>query len=217
MNAHAPVKFGKKVGMGQAVRRVEDEKFISGQGRYTDDVQAEGALQAYFIRSSYAHAKFTIGDTTDVLASEGVKLCLTAADIEGHGPIKCQTVQKQTDGTMHPTMDIPLLCDGVARHVGDAVAMIVAETVDQAEDAAELLEIDWDMLDVVTDTEGALADDAPLVYEELKSNIAFETEHGNADESDAIFKSASRVSELKLINNRLVCNYMEMQIGRAHV
>ncbi|MFD0915840.1 xanthine dehydrogenase family protein molybdopterin-binding subunit [Pseudahrensia aquimaris] len=211
MNAHTPIKFGKKVGMGQSVRRVEDANFVSGKGQYTDDVQRDGALQAFFLRSPYAHATFTINSVEDAENADGVKLVLTAKDITENGPIKCQAVQTQADGTQHPTKDIPLLCDGVARHVGDAVAMIVAETVDQAQDAAELIDIDWDMLDVVTDTEAALDANATLVYEDLGSNKAFELIHGNPDETEEIFKSAARVTELKLINNRLVCNYMEMR------
>lgn len=211
MNVHAPVKFGKKVGMGQSVRRVEDENFVSGKGQYTDDIKRENELHAVFLRSPYAHASFVINSVEEAEKAKGVKLVLTAGDMMGYAPLKCQTVQKQVDGTLHPTKDIPLLCEGIARHVGDAVAMVVAESVDQANDAAELIDIDWDMLDVITDTEHALDEGANLVYEDLGSNLAFETVHGNADEAERIFKDAPHVTELKLINNRLVCNYMEMR------
>lgn len=209
MNAHTPLKFGKHAGMGKAVRRVEDAQFVTGTGCYTDDVAANGALHAFIVRSPYAHAAFTIGDTSDAASAPGVHMVMTAADITEHGPLKTQTPQKQIDGTMCETRDIPLLCDGVVRHVGDAVAMVVADSLEEAQEAADLIEIDYDMGDAVTDTEGALAKGQPLVYPDSGTNLAFETEAGNADEAVAIFNKAARVTELKLINNRLVCNYME--------
>ncbi|EFL88987.1 xanthine dehydrogenase family protein molybdopterin-binding subunit [Ahrensia sp. R2A130] len=209
MNAMTPPKFGQKVGMGQSVLRKEDAAFITGEGNYTDDVKRDGALHAYVLRSPTAHATFTIEDRDTAASMDGVKLVLTAADIEGHGGLKCQTVLKQVDGTMHDTKDIPLLCDGVVRHVGDAIAFVVAETEAQAREAGEAIEVDFDMLPTVVDTESALSDDAVLVYDDTPNNLAFEVEMGNADRSREIFKSAARVSELKLINNRLICNYME--------
>ena len=209
MNAITPIKFGKQVGMGKSVRRTEDAAFVQGKGCYTDDVQDEGALRAYVLRSPYAHATFTIGDLGDVREMEGVELVLTAADIRENGPLRCQTVQVQVDGTKHESKDIPLLCDGLVRHVGDAVALVVAQTLAQAQEAAEAIEVDYDMLDAVVDTEGALEDGAPLVYDDLGTNQAFEFQAGNADETRALFEKADKVTELKLVNNRLVCNYME--------
>ena len=215
MNAFSPVKFGKHVGMGQSVRRKEDGNFITGSGLYTDDVRSEGALHAYVLRSPYAHARFTVEDRESAEQSEGVHLVLTADDIREHGPLRCQTIQTQIDGTQHASKDIPLLADGIVRHVGDAVAFIVADSRKQAQDAAELLEIDYDMLDAVVDTEGALAGDVPLVYEDLGSNLAFETENGDVKACADTFEGAARVSEVKLINNRLVCNYMEPRVCLA--
>lgn len=209
MNAHTPPKFGAKVGMGQSVTRTEDASFITGAGCYTDDVQQAGSLHAYVLRSPYAHAKFSFDDLSDAHNAPGVKLILTAADISEHGPLKCQTILTQPDGKQHVSKDVPLLADGVVRHVGDAIAFIVAETIAQAREASEMIAVDYDMLDATTDTEGSLASTSPLVHEDLGTNRAFEFVAGNTEESNKIFESAPHVTELKIINNRLVCNYME--------
>ena len=209
MNAFTPPKFGQKVGMGSAVVRKEDAEFITGQGRYTDDIKAEGMVHAYVLRSPFAHAKFKVEDASTARDMAGVHLILTATDIEGHGGLKCQTLLKQVDGTMMESKDIPLLCVDTVRHVGDAVAFIVADTEAQAREAAEAIEIDYDMLDAAIETEASLSPDAPLVYSDRPANLAFEFEAGNAKETAIIFDSAKRITELKLINNRLVCNFME--------
>ncbi|MEE9314625.1 MAG: xanthine dehydrogenase family protein molybdopterin-binding subunit [Rhizobiaceae bacterium] len=209
MNAITPPKFGQKVGMGQSVLRKEDNQFIQGQGCYTDDIKREGELYSFVLRSPAAHAKFIIEDVETARAMDGVKLILTAVDIEGHGPVRCQTILKQIDGTMHDSKDIPLLCEDTVRHVGDAIAFIVAETEALAREAAELIEVDFDMRDCIVDTEACLEDTATLVYDDKPNNLAFEVEMGNAEASKDVFKTAPRVSELKLINNRLICNFME--------
>ena len=209
MNAHTPPKFGQKVGMGQSVLRKEDHAFITGAGKYTDDVKRDDALNAVVLRSPYAHATFTVEDAETARSMPGVHLVLTAADIQGHGALKCQTILKQIDGTDLTTKDIPLLCDGVVRHVGDAVAFVVADTIAQAQEASEAIEIDYDMQDVTVNTEASLSDDAPLVYDDKPNNLAFHLEMGNGDKTREIFATAPKVSELKLINNRLICNYME--------
>ncbi len=211
MNAHTPLKFGAHVGMGKSVHRKEDAAFITGHGLYTDDVRRPDALHGIVLRSPHAHATFTIGALDDVRAMPGVHLVLTGADMTPYKPLKCLNTVEQRDGTKHATRDIPLLCTDTVRHVGDAVAFVVADTVEQAREAAEAIEVDYDMLPAVVDTEGALADDAPLVYPEAGTNLAFDAERGNADRAREIFKTAPCVTELKLINNRLVCNYMEVR------
>ncbi len=211
MNAHTPIKFGKKVGMGQAVTRVEDANFVTGAGTYTDDVKRDDTLHAVVLRSPYAHASFTIADADTARGMDGVHLILTAADIEGHKGLTCQAVQVQVDGTRHPVKDIPLLCDRVVRHVGDAVAFVIADSIALAQEAAEAIEVDYDMLDPAIDTEASLTEGAAQVYDDRPGNIAFETEHGNAAKTKEILDSAPHITELKLINNRLVCNYMEMR------
>ncbi len=209
MNAFTPPKFGQKVGMGQSVVRKEDAKFITGQGQYTSDIKRDGELHASLLRSPVAHATFTIEDIDTARAMPGVHLVMTANDLKGFSDLRCQTLLEQVDGTNVTPKDIPLLCRDTVRHVGDAIAFVVADSVDQAQLAAEAIEVDYDMLDVVVDTVGALSDDAPLVYPDKPNNLAFEFAMGNHDETKAAFENAKHITELTLINNRLVCNYME--------
>lgn len=209
MNALTPPKFGQKVGMGQSVTRKEDANFITGTGQFTDDVKRDGAVHGVVLRSPYAHATFKIEDVEAARSMPGVHMVLIAADIEEFGALTCQTLLQQVDGTELTPKDIPLLCQDTVRHVGDAVAFVVADTIAQAREASEAIEVDYDMKAVAVDTEGAMADDAPLVYDDKPNNIAFEIEMGNGEETLAALKSAKHVTELKLINNRLICNYME--------
>lgn len=208
---NAPLKFGSHVGMGKSVRRKEDAAFVTGAGLYTDDVRSENALHAVLLRSPYAHARFTFVDKEAALASPGVHLIMTAADIPGHKGLSCQVSLELKDGAPLVKRDIPLLCEDTVRHVGDAVAFIVADSVQAAKDAAELIEIEYEMLDAVVETDRALSNTSALVYPEAETNLAFEAERGNSERAHAIFNSAPHVSELKLINNRLVCNYMEVR------
>ena len=209
MNAFSPPKFGQKVGMGQSVLRKEDAAFITGAGQYTDDVKRDGALAATVLRSPYAHAKFSIEDVEIARSMPGVHLVLTAADIQDHGGLACQVILPEVTGKNLTTKDIPLLCEDTVRHVGDAVAFVIADTLAQAREAAEAIEVDYEMLDAIVDTEASLSDGAVQVYDDKPNNIAFHFELGNRDKAADVFKTAPRVTELKLINNRLVCNYME--------
>lgn len=205
MNVNTPPKFG----MGAPVRRVEDQAFITGNGNFTDDVQSVDALHAYVVRSPHAHAKFTIENIDEALAADGVQLVMTHVDIAEYGDIPCQTLLPQVDGTPIDPKNIPLLCKDTVHHLGDAVAFIVADSVNAAQAAAELIEIEYDILDSTVETEESLAADAPLAHSDLSSNQAFELAFGDGKANAAVFESAARVTELKLINNRLVANYME--------
>ncbi|MEZ5790468.1 MAG: xanthine dehydrogenase family protein molybdopterin-binding subunit [Nitratireductor sp.] len=205
MNEIVQTKFG----MGAAVRRKEDIAFITGKGQYTDDFTAPGMLHGFVLRSPYAHARFTITDISAAQSHPGVHLVMTAEHVSHLKPLPCVAKVKQPDGSMNGNRDIPLLCDGVVRHVGDAVAFIVADSVAIARDAAELIEIDYEMLEAVADTEAALDPASPKVYEDSDSNIAFVTRTGDYDATDAAFAKAAHVTELRIINNRLVSNYME--------
>ena len=206
---NAPVKFGKKAGMGQGILRTEDKNFITGKGMYSDDVNVEGELHAFVLRSPYAHAKFKIENIEDAKKAEGVKLILTADDLKEYNPIQCLTPQKQIDGSDHPLKEVPLLADGIVKCVGEGVAFIVAQTYEQAREASEMIEVDYDMLEAIVDTEKCLEKSAPLVHEDMGTNLAFETEQGNAEETQKVFKNAKKIVEMKLLNNRLVANYIE--------
>ena len=136
-------------------------------------------------------------------------LVLTAADLAHLGDLRSSVMQKQPDGTRAPTRDIPILCRDRVNHVGDAVAFIVADTRALAQDAAELIEVDYDSEDAAADTATALDKDTPLVWPELGSNRAFLYELGDKKKTDAAFAKAAQVVGIKFVNNRLVCNYME--------
>ncbi len=205
MNQIAHAKFG----MGAPLRRKEDHAFITGHGRYTDDFKLEGELHAFVVRSPHAHARFTIVDISAAAAHPGVHLVLTASDVAHLVPLRTQTPVKQPDGTTSTPRDIPVLCDAIVRHVGDAVAFIVADSVAVARDAAELVQIDWEPMPAVVETGAALEPSAPLVHPEAGSNLAFTGEVGDRAKTEAVFAKAAQVASLTLINNRLVCNYME--------
>ncbi|WP_075995867.1 xanthine dehydrogenase family protein molybdopterin-binding subunit [Salaquimonas pukyongi] len=207
MNETVHAKFG----MGASVLRTEDDAFATGQGRYTDDIKAEGMLHGYVLRSPHAHARFTITDTSAARQADGVHLILTAADIAHLKPLSNVTPIRNEDGSEIVNRDLPVLCDGIVRHVGDAIAFIVADSTAEARDAAELIEVDFEDLDVVIDTEGALDEDAPLVYPQAGTNLAFTTFLGDREKTAELFSKAARVSELRIVNSRLVCNYMEVR------
>jgi carbon-monoxide dehydrogenase large subunit len=205
MNERAPIKFG----LGAPVRRLEDDALVRGQGRYTDDVKADGALIGYVLRSPHAHADFSIGDVEAAHASPGVRLVLTAADIAHLHPLPCIAAIRQANLKTVTQREIPLLCATTVRHVGDAVAFIVADTLNQARDAAERIAVDYEVRPAVADTMGALAPGAPKVYPDEPSNQAFRLFLGDEERTRQAFAKARRVSEIAIVNNRLVTNYME--------
>ncbi len=198
-----------KFGVGASALRKEDAPLITGRGQYTDDIHKDGELHAYVLRSPYAAAAFTITSTEEAAKAEGVSLVLTAADIAHIGPVKCQGRATQPDGTVHEVREQPVLCDGRVHFVGDAIAFVVADTATHARDAAELIEVDWEMGEAVSDTAAALQDGAPLVWPELGTNKVYTYRIGDAAASDEAFARAAHVSEISFTNNRLISNYME--------
>jgi aerobic carbon-monoxide dehydrogenase large subunit len=198
-----------KFGVGASALRKEDDALIKGEGRYTDDVKREGALHSYVLRSPQAAGTFTIGSLDEAKAAPGVKLILTAKDITHLGPIKCMAKAKQPSGEEHPVRDIPLLAADRVSYVGDAIAFIVADSLDQAQDAAELIEVDYDAEDAQTDLATALDEGAPLVWPELGSNQLYLHENGNREATAKAFDAAAHVTTIQFVNNRLVSNYLE--------
>ena len=198
-----------KFGMGASVLRLEDQAFITGQGRYTDDIAPEGLLHGYVLRSPVAKASFKIGSLDDARAAPGVHLVLTGEDVAALGALKSGVMQRQPDGSRAPTRDIPILCRERVNHVGDAVAFIVADSRELAQDASELIEVDYDGEEVASATATALDPGTPLVWPELGSNRAFTYRFGDREKSDAAFAGADKVTRVEFHNNRLVCNYME--------
>lgn len=198
-----------KFGVGASALRKEDPRLLRGEGAFTDDIKVEGELRGYVLRSPHAAARFSIVDLDAARSSPGVQLILTAQDVAHLGPVVCQTPLKQPDGTHHPLKHVPLLCDGEVRYVGDAVAFIVADTLSQAQDAAELIEIDWDFGEAQVDLAGALEPESPLVWPDLGTNQAFLYRMGDRAVTEAAFADAEHVTTIKFVNNRLICNYME--------
>ncbi|MGL4728881.1 MAG: xanthine dehydrogenase family protein molybdopterin-binding subunit, partial [Bosea sp. (in: a-proteobacteria)] len=198
-----------KFGVGQPMRRVEDQRFITGHGRYTSDVLAEKALQAFVLRSPHAFARFTIKDISAAQAMKGVRLILTAADVTHLGGVPCQGNVPNADKSPTPNPVQPLLCGDTVRHVGDAVAFIVAETIEQARDASEAIDIAWEPLKAVADPAEALSKGAPQIWPDAPGNRVYETAMGDAAKVEAAFKAAARRVKLTIENNRLVTNYME--------
>ena len=198
-------------GIGQSVTRIEDLRLLTGGGKYTDDVQLENESAAYILRSPHAHAEIRGIDTGAAGSAPGVLAVLTGADIEADGinPMPNMFPVKSMDGTERPETYRPLLAQGRVRHVGDPVALVVAETLVQARDAAELIAVDYDVQPSVTDTRAAAEPGAPQVHDNIPGNLCFDWGKGDRDATEAAFAKADHVTTLELVNNRVVVNPME--------
>src|SRR5215471_11347545 len=181
--------------LGASIKRREDPRFITGKGNYTDDLKLPGMKYAAFVRSPHAHAKIASIDTSKAKSAPGVVAVYTGKNMAG-------VVQ---DLVMVPHM--PLTSD-VARHVGDPVAVVIAESQDAANDAAELVAVQWQPLPAVTATERAAVASAPVLHASAPGNVAFKWELGGGD-VDAAFKSADVMVKKRIVNQRLVANAME--------
>ena len=204
MNTVAP-----KFGVGASALRKEDLPLLKGEGAYTGDIVRPGELRGFVLRSPYAAAAFRILSTEQAAQAPGVHLVLTAADIAHLGDVPCLARAPQPDGTKHEVRNTPVLCRDRVRHVGDAVAFVVAESQDAAEDAAELIEIDWEMEEANVSLAAAGDEGVPLVWPELGSNLAFRHQTGDAAAVEKAFAAAAKTSEITVVNNRLVANYLE--------
>jgi len=203
-----------KFGIGQPVRRVEDQRLVTGRGRFTDDVNLPGQVYGFVVRSPHAHARIRRIDTSKAMAAPGVLAVLTAADVGG-ASIPCFVPITNRDGSKAPMPAHPILCRDKVRYVGDKVAFVVAETRAQARDAAELVEVDYEPLEAVVDTAAALGARVPPVHEECPGNLAFDWHFGDEQAVAAAFAKAARRVRLELVNNRLVCNPMEPRAAVA--
>jgi carbon-monoxide dehydrogenase large subunit len=206
-----------KFGIGQSVRRVEDQRLVRGRGRYTDDISLPGEAYLVVVRSPHAHAKVNGVDTAAAKAAPGVLLVATAADLEaaGNNSVPCFVPIENRDGSQAPMPKHPILVADKVRYVGDNVAFVVAETRAQARDAAELVEVDYEPLEAVADTATALLPGKAQVHAECPNNVAYDWHYGEAEAVDAAFAKAKRVVKLELINNRVVANAMEPRAAVA--
>jgi aerobic carbon-monoxide dehydrogenase large subunit len=201
-----------KFGIGDSVRRVEDPRLLTGGGRYTDDTKLSApAARAYVLRSPHAHADIKSIDTTVARKAPGVLLVFTGDDVKkaGFGDLPCLVPIENRDGTQRAETPRPMLAQGRVRHVGDPVALVVAESLEQAKDAAELIEVDYAARPHTVGTYESAQPSAPLVHDHIKNNIVFDWEMGDRARTEAAFSKADRVVKLQIVNNRLVVNSME--------
>jgi aerobic carbon-monoxide dehydrogenase large subunit len=202
---NAPLK------LGQSILRREDRRFLTGRGRYADDTAPSGALAVLFLRSPHAHARVISIDKSAALASPGVAAIYTAddllADKVGHLPAISEI--KDAAGNRHrEPLHLPMPA-GKVRHVGDIVAMVVAETLDQARDVAEALAVDYETLPAVVTAAQALAPGAPLLHDDVPGNLMCRWGKGDAATTDAAFARAAHVSSLAIRSPRQIVHYME--------
>ncbi len=204
-----------KDGIGASTPRREDLRFLTGNGRYTDDINLRGQAHAYFLRSQMAHGKITAIMTRQAESMPGVVRIFTAKDFEGVGGLPCGWQVTDRHGAVMQEPKHPVLAEGKVRHVGDPIAVVVAETLEQARDAAEAISVDIEELPAVIDMKAALKDGAPKVHDDLTSNLCYDW--GFVEENkaavDAAFASAAHTVSLELVNNRLVANPMEPRVA----
>ncbi len=198
-------------GIGTKPLRKEDHRFITGKGCYTDDINLPHQVFACFVRSPYAHARILSVDTSDALAADGVVAVLTGKDLtgDGVGGLPCGWALHNKDGSPMAEPAHPPLVSDVVRHVGDQVAVVIAETRQQAKNAAELVFVDYEELPAVADVISACAEDAAQVWPEAPGNICFDWEIGDAAATQAAFDQAHRVASIDVVNSRLIANAME--------
>jgi aerobic carbon-monoxide dehydrogenase large subunit len=206
-----------KFGVGQSVRRVEDQRFITGTGRYTDDINLPGQTYGYALRSPEAHARIVSLDVAEAEAAPGVLAVITGAEIEANGTneLPCAIPMVNRDGSEGINPLRPVLCIDRVRHVGDHVAFVVAETPSQAKDAAELIAVEYESLPAVIDTETAADAGRPLVHDNVPHNLAFDWQHGDAEAVGRALAGAAHVTKVRIINNRLVANPLEPRAAIA--
>jgi carbon-monoxide dehydrogenase large subunit len=200
----------EKFAVGQAVRRVEDARLLHGLGRYSDDVDLPRQVYAVLVRSPHAHARIGGIDARAALKSPGVLAVLTGADVAaGVGDMPTDRTRKRRDGAPAFATPRPLLARDRARHVGDPVAFVVAETRAQAVDAAERVRVDWEPLPAVVATAAARTPDAPRVWDEATDNVAFVWSAGPGEAVARAFEGAPHVTRLDFVVSRVAVAPME--------
>jgi aerobic carbon-monoxide dehydrogenase large subunit len=198
---------------GQSVARTEDPRLLTGRGNYVNDVNLYRQAHGFVLRSPYAHAKILSMDTSAAEAAPGVLAVLTGADIraDGLGTTHVTQGHKRADGSPLYSVPHPGLVDDRVRYVGDYIAFIVAETIAQAKDAAELVEIDFEPLQSITDTASAPEEGAALVWDDCTNNISHTIQQGDKEATDAAFEKAEKIIKHRFVINRISANSMEMR------
>jgi carbon-monoxide dehydrogenase large subunit len=220
MNMHADANqlATMKFAIGQPVTRKEDPTLLRGQGRYTDDINLPNQAYCVMVRSQYAHGIIKGIDVSAAKEMPGVLGVWTGADLDaaGFGPLKTMMILPNRDGTPMKTPTRHSLATDKVRFVGDPVAFVVAETWAQAKDAAEAVEVDIEALPAVTDARAAAEPGAPLVFDDVPSNVCLDFHAGDAEKVAEAFAKAAHVTRLSLISNRIVVSAMEPRSAIGH-
>src|ERR1700744_4652723 len=205
----------QKYGVGQPVRRKEDDTLARGQGKNTNDSSLPGQAYAWIVRSSHAHGVIRGIDTTAAKAMPGVLGVWTGADLAAanYNPFTCGMPLKSRDGSPLLQTNRPALVTDKVRYVGDPVAFVVAETVAQARDAAEAVELDIDPLPAVTNAEEATKPGAPQLYDHIPNNVALDYHYGDTAKIEAAFAGAAHVTRLDIVNTRVAVVSMEPRVA----
>src|SRR5438477_6857061 len=201
--------------IGQSIRRKEDVRFLPAAGQYTDDVNPPQHTHAYFLRTPHGHAKIGKIDVSIAKNAPGVVAIYTGADLTGINGLPCGWLITGTDGQPMKEPPHPVLAQGKVRYVGDGIALVIAETPDQAKDAAELIEVDYDVLPAVVNPVEALKSGAPQIHDGAPGNKCYTWAIGDKAAVDAAFAKAAHVTKLDLVNNRLIPNAIEPRAAVA--
>ena len=204
--------------IGKSVKRVEDNRLLKGQGKYTDDFNMPNQTFAVYVRSPHAHANLVSVDISAAKAMDGVINVFTGKDIKDAGIVGSicgwQVDFKNGDTMKEPGH--PILAVDKVRHVGDAVALVIAEDIGKAKDAAGAVEVNYEVLDAIVDPKAAVQDGAPQVHDDVPNNTIFDWELGNKEETDAAFENAHHITELSYHNQKIVPNAIEPRAALAH-
>src|SRR5579864_1030963 len=197
--------------LGAPVRRKEDHRFLTGKGHYTDDINRPNQLCAVFARSPHAHAELGAIDVSKAKSAPGIVAIYTGADVAkaGLGGLPCGWGVKFKDGSPMAEPPHPILAVGRVRHVGDPIAVVIAETRDQAAEAADLIDITYKELPAVADASQALKRGAPQLFDSAPGNLCYDWSIGDTVAVDAALARAAHVTRIDIVNNRLVPNAME--------
>lgn len=211
-----PAATVPKFGIAQSVPRTEDPRLLTGGGRYTGDLVLPGTLHAVFVRSTVAHGVLRAVDTA-AAAAPGVRLVLTGRELAeaGYGPLPCAVALTNKDGTPMIVPPFPALATDRVRWVGQPIALVVADTLARAKDAAELVRLEIEPLPAVVDIEAAVRPEAPQLFAEMPGNVAFDWWWGPQEEVERAIARAHHVTRLRLVNNRVVVNPMEPRVAVA--
>ena len=202
-------------GIGASVRRKEDKKYTTGKGRYTDDINRAGQLYAFFMRSNVAHATIKKIDVSKALTCDGVAAIYTGDDIaaDGVGGPICGWTPTNRDGSAPKEPPHPLLAHSKVRYVGDHIAVVIAESLEQARSAAEKITVDLDVLPPVVDLSTAIGN--TQIHDEMDDNVYFDWELGDESATASALESAAKIVELTVTNNRVIPNAMEPRAAVA--